>query len=227
MKTLLTIMCVLVITSVALADKPIQTVDNPVDRVECPFENITYDWTFLGGDDHGFTTGPCDDGGVPVWEFFYWADEDVYFWTTNGDEDYPNDAGDSLISPSFLVDGSTYLVELLHGYSFEPSFDGGNLSVNGVVVEPMGGYPDDELSDSESYYAWCVDGEPGFTDFGVWGYDCFDLSDFMGEDVQLSLDIGSDSSVTYGGWVVGALLVGSDVVATEGSTWSAVKGLYR
>jgi hypothetical protein len=56
---------------------------------------------------------------------------------------------------------------------------------------------------------------------------CFDLSDFMGEEVQLSLDFGSDSSVVAPGWAIFAITVGGDVVANDGSTWSAVKGMYR
>ena len=226
MKTLLTFLCVVVIASVALADKPMQFADNPIDRVECSFENIVYNWSFLESD-WGFTTGPCDDGGVPVWEYGYWPEGEVYCWITG--YPYPNDAGESLISPSFMVDDSAYLVEIAHGFNLQDSYDGGNLSVNGVVVEPIGGYPDDEISDNTSFYAWCVDGEPGFTGFSGEEviYDCFDLSAFMGEEVQLSFDFGSDSSVTYPGWAIFRVSVGGDVVANDGTTWSAVKGLYR
>ena len=231
MRALLTILCVMVIASVAWADKPVQPVDNPIDRIECSFENVTYDWDFTVND-QGFTTATCDDGGVPTWEWGY-ANTDVWpdlVWGTTLLADYPSDAGESLISPSFIVDDSAYLVELQHGYWIEDSYDGGNLSVNGVVVEPMEGYPDDEISDSTSFYAWCVDGEPGFT--GSMGGDyprtnCFDLSAFMGEEVQLSFDFGSDSSVQDPGWYIGVVRVGGDVVANDGTTWSAMKGLYR
>jgi len=227
-KTLLTILCVLAIASVAWADKPAQTIGNPIDRVECAFENITHSWDFEEGDG-GFTTGACDDGGVPVWAYDYWSVADAYCWGTSHETgEYPIDAGDSLISPSWVVDESSYLVEIQHVYDIEPSYDGGNLSVNGVVVEPMGGYPDDVISDSETFYAWCVDGEPGWTGYyGEGLQDCFDLSAFMGEEVQLSFDFGSDSSVTYPGWAIFGVFVGGDVVANDGTTWSAVKGMYR
>jgi len=49
----------------------------------------------------------------------------------------------------------------------------------------------------------------------------------MGQEIQLSLDFGSDSSVTYPGWVIFTVRVGGDVVANDGTTWSAIKGLYR
>ncbi len=232
MKTLLTILCLVTVASVAWAEKPVQTVDNPIDRIECSFENIAYDWDFAVSG-WGFATGPCDDGGVPTWEYgtsIYWEEP---LWatslTTDAEELYPNDAGESLISPNFIVDDSAYLVEVAHGYVIEPGFDGGNLSVNGVVIEPMvDPYPEDEISASAAYYAWCVDGEPGFSGEQVSQVtSCFDLSAFMGEEVQVSFDFGSDSSVQYAGWFIMAVRVGGDVVANDGTTWSAMKGLYR
>ena len=229
MKTLLAVLCVIAVASVAWADKPMQTTDNIINRVECPFENIAYDWNFAESD-WDFTTAPCDDGGVPTWEYgasIYWPDPLWGTTLTTDSENYPNDAGESLISPSFLVDDSAYLVEILHEYNIENSYDGGNLSVNGVVVEPMDGYPDDEISDSAAYYAWCVDGEPGFTGGAEPIYNCFDLSAFMGEEIQLSFDFGSDSSVQYPGWYIVSVRVGGDVVANDGTTWSVMKGLYR
>jgi len=219
---------VIAIASAALADKPVQTVDNPIHRVRCVLSSVAYDWNFADSD-QGFTTGPCDDGGVPIWEYAdvtWWSDR---IWVTAADADYPNGTGDGLISPSFEVDESSYLVQILHLYNIETGYDGANLSVNGVVVEPVEGYPG-VISETTGYYAWCVDGERGFT--GYWGdgppaYACFDLSDFAGEEVQLSFDFGSDSSVTYRGWAIISVTVGSNVVANEGMTWSAVKGLFR
>ena len=46
--------------------------------------------------------------------------------------------------------------------NFEQDFDGGNLTVNGIVVPPVNGYPLDAISPGDGYYSWCVDGEPGF-----------------------------------------------------------------
>jgi hypothetical protein len=226
---LLTTLCIIAIASVAWADKPVQTIDDPVFLVECAFQNVMYNWDFNEGDS-GFTTALCEDGAVPTWQYGYWAEIDVNAWFTGtSEEDYHSESGHSLISPSFLVDASTYMVEVAHWYNIETSYDGGNLSVNGMVVEPMIGYPDDEISDSVNFYAWCVDGEPGFT--GLSGtevvHSCFDLSAFLGETVQLSFDFGSDSSVTYPGWAIFRVSVGSDVVPVDGTTWSAVKGMFR
>jgi hypothetical protein len=228
MRTLLAILCFVAIASVTWAEKPVQSIDVPGDRVECGFGYVEYYWDFSESD-CGFTLETCDDHGVTVWEYGYWAGGDRNCWITNLEGEYPSDAGESLVSPNFLVDSASFLVQISHGYNIETSYDGANLSVNGVVVSPMEGYPDDEISDSDSYYAWCVDGEPGFTGYsgGEPVYSCFDLSAFMDQEVQLSFDFGSDSSVTYPGWVIFSIRVGSSVVATEKVTWSAVKGMYR
>ena len=228
MKVFLVVLSIAFIASVTRADRPVQIIESVSSRVDCSLVVVSYDWNFAEGDG-SFTTAQCDDGGAPVWEYGladYWPDP---MWVTVVEGDYPNDVGESLVSPSFIVDESAYLVEVLHGYDIDPGWDGGNLSVNGVVVEPMDGYPDDEISDSVDWYAWCVDGELGFTGFS--GFEpitsCFDLSAFMGEEVQLSFDFGSDSSVNYPGWYLGYVRVGGDVVANDGTTWSAMKGLYR
>jgi hypothetical protein len=226
MKTLLTVLLIVGVASVALAEKPVVINDSNANRVECAFENVMYEWDFSDGD-HGFTASSCDDGGLPVWELGNAYGEDCFGTIIAGD--YLSDSGDALNSPAFMVDESSYLVQIYHFFDIETSYDGGNLMVNGVVVDPMDGYPDDEISDSTSYYAWCVDGQPGFT-----GHDpidffdsCFDLGGFIGEEVTLSFQFGSDSSVTYPGWYIATVLVGGDVVATDGATWTQVKGLYR
>ena len=227
MKALLTTLCIIAIASVAWAEKPVQTLDDPVFLVECAFQNVVYNWDFAESD-NGFTNAECDVEGLPIWEYGYQPDFDINIWATVLLDVYSYEAGQSLISPSFLVDASTYMVEVAHSYDIETSYDGGNLSVNGVVVEPMMGYPDDEISDSPFYYAWCVDGEPGFTG-SVDGlvHSCFDLSAFLGETVQLSFDFGSDNSVNYPGWWIFNVKVGSDVVPVDGTTWSAVKSMFR
>ena len=221
MKTLLTVLLIVGVASVALAEKPIVINDNAPTRVECAFENVMYEWDFTDGD-HGFTTSDC--GGLPVWELGNAYGEDCFGTIIAGD--YPNLAGEALNSPAFVVDGSTYLVQIYHFYDIEGYFDGGNLLVNGVVVDPMEGYPETALYSGAS----CVGGQPGFSghlsvvDF----FDsCFELSGFMGEEVSLSFQFGSDSSVQYPGWYIATVLVGGDVVANDGTTWSTMKALYR
>jgi hypothetical protein len=229
MKTLLTILCVIAIASVARADKPVHTVDNPIDRVECAFENVTFDWDFATGT-HDFTTGTCDDQGVAVWEHgatTYVAGAPGDVWGTVLEGDYPTDSGEALVSPPFMVGDETYLMEVFHYYDAENLWDGGNVKVNGEVLTPIAGYPG-IISTPEDWYAWCVDLQWGFTglDSG-WLTSCFDLSAYIGETIQVSFEFGSDDTVTEAGWYIASVKVGGDVVANDGATWTAVKGLYR
>jgi len=95
---------------------------------------------------------------------------------------------------------------------------------------PLGGY-DGTISTSTSYYAYCVDLELGFTDdtLNQWIVDCWDLSAYMGQTIQVSFDFGSDSSVTYPGWYLAYVKVGTTEMAlpTESKTWGSLKSLYK
>jgi hypothetical protein len=230
MKAALTFLLVMSLAAVALAEKPAGIMNGSDLRVECAFNYVAWTWDFAQGD-MGFTTDTCDDSGAPVWA---WGNESTAIpsqnvWATVLNGSYPNDSGQALVSPSWTVDGSNFLVQIVHFYDIETSYDGGNLMVNGVVVPPMATYPDDEISDSTTFYAWCVDGQPGFTGHpgGGLAASCFDLSQFTGQEVSLRFQFGSDSSVTYPGWYIASVTVGSDVVATESQTWTHIKGLYR
>jgi bacillopeptidase F (M6 metalloprotease family) len=74
-----------------------------------------------------------------------------------------------------------------------------------------------------------VDLEEGFTGHNAtWGWDCFDLSQFMDQEVVLCFDFGSDSSVTYPGWYIAQVRVGSDSPSpVEGETWGQIKGMFK
>jgi len=231
MRFLLTALAMLTLAAGAYADKP----GNPDDvfvtpLVECEFEVVTYDWNFATGD-QGFTTATCDDtGGEPMWA---WGNE-AHFgncWGTVLDGNYPNNAGEALVSPTFAVSEASYLVQVAHYFDTELNFDGCNVKVNGTVIEPMGGYTIAAISTSTTYYAYCVDGEPGFSghDLADWAivYACFDLTEYYGQDVALSFELGADSSVQYPGWYLTGVQVGGLGVATESETWGTIKSLYR
>lgn len=91
----------------------------------------------------------------------------------------------------------------------------------------LGGYPDSQLCESTSFYAYCVDMQPGLTDGPTAGFvkDCFDLSAFMGQTVQIAVKFGSDSSVNYPGWFIAGAMAGELVTAAEESNWSTIKRL--
>ncbi len=228
MKKLLLILGVLALTTGALAEKPVIESDGvATPRVACDLNNVVYDWNFADGD-QGFTTMMCDTEGEPVWQH---GTDATYgtVWGTVLDGEYPSNAGEALVSPTFMVDATTQFVEVVHFYSIENNYDGANLTVNGEVVPPLAGYDVEEISSSTAFYAWCVDGEPGLTGTGLTDFvtSCFDLSAFIGEEVALEFTFGSDSSVTYPGWYLASVQVGSQVVSTEASTLSDIKALYE
>ena len=155
-------------------------------------------------------------------------------WGTVIGGDYPNDSGDGLLSPPVEVQvGVNDLIELVHYVDVETNYDGGNVVVidqggGETVLVPIGGYPA-TISTSTSFYAYCVDMEPGFTGHvNAWTTECGDLTPWDGQTIQIRLDFGTDSSVTYPGWYLAAIRFGTDEpVAVEHSTWGQIKNTYR
>ena len=155
-------------------------------------------------------------------------------WGTVLGGPYSNDSGDGLIAPEVMVEvGVNELVELVHYVDIETNYDGGNVVVidgggGETILEPMAGYPA-IISTSTSYYAFCVDLEPGFTGHdAIWTAACGDLSPWDGQVIAIRLDFGSDSSVTYPGWYLAGYTFGTDVsTPVEQESWGTIKGLYR
>ena len=214
----------LVFAATALAEKPRIEIQTQPPKESCNLSAVAYDWDFSTSS-HGFTTSMCDTDGYPVWQYGDTGiipDVPPMVWGTVLDTDYPSDAGEALISPIWTVGSDSYLLEVTHYFDIESGYDGGNVKINGQVVEPTGGYPG-TISENTSYYAWCVDEQPGFTgNDATWRTDCFDISPWWGEDVSVQFEFGSDSSVTYPGWYLASVRVGSSgprtlVVLPDGS----------
>jgi hypothetical protein len=204
----------------------------------CDFTTTCYEWDFAVSD-HGFVPMMCDDG-VQVWEYgttSFVPDAPGNVWGTVLEGNYLNSAGDGLLSPAFLVEtGVCDWLEVqhyIHSERFSPTstlWDGCNVTVNGVVIPPLEGY-----SGVASTSAVCVGNEEvlgGMSGEGpirTWGKACFDLSQFAGETIQVSFDFGSDGSVTYPGWYLAYVKVGTTVepIPTENQTWGTLKSLYR
>jgi hypothetical protein len=239
---MLAVFCIFVLTGVAAAQEKPDAPPVTITRVECEFVTTSLVISF-GEDPSDLVPVPCGDNGMlPTW---MWGvpviippPPDPYgpnVWGTIIGGDYSNETGEGLISPPILVEiGVNDLIELVHYVDIETSYDGGNVLVideaqNETILIPIGGYPDDEISDSPNYYAWCVDGEPGFTGHeNVWTYACADLSPWAGQLIQIRHDFGSDSSVTYPGWYLAGVVFGSSVpVPTEESSWGRIKTIYR
>jgi hypothetical protein len=234
MRALIVALSTLIIAGVALAGSPPDEVFNPHNRVPCDLETVCIDWNFAEGD-QGFTAMICEEGGLAVWEhgpttYVSGAPGDV--WGTVLEAEYLSDSGDGISSPAFEVTDDCYLMEVYHYYDIETNYDGCNVTVdNGVevvVVAPIGGY-DGVISTSTTFYAWCVDMEEGFTGHvSTWDSDCFDLSAFMGQLVKVSFDFGSDSSMTYPGWYIAQIQIGSpETTPVDGDTWGQIKHLFK
>ncbi len=235
MKRALVLFGLLALTGIAYAGHP------PIDVINgyraddsCELGCVTFDWDFAVGD-QGFTYGPCDDtGGEHVWEYgttTYVPVPDPC-WGTVLDDDYLDDSGEALLSPAFTVTDEAYLMEVYHYIHTENVYDGCNVSVNGEVIEPYTPYPE-QLNPSGSYYAFCVDEEQGWTGYGYqgafgWSLDCFDLSQFMDQEIVVEFNLGSDSSVNYPGWYIQYVRVGTpDGTPVEDTTWGRIKGLFQ
>lgn len=230
MRFLITSILVIALVAPTLAAKPHHQTPPVGDRVPCGLNTVIHDWDFTVSD-HGFATGACDDQGAPVWEWgatSYIPDAPGTVWGTVLEGDYATDAGESLLAPSFTVDASTVLLEIVHYYDAEALWDGGNVTVNGDVVYPLVGYPG-LISVPGDWMSWCVDNESGFTGLeSGWLTSCFDLSAYLGQEVTIALDFGSDDMFTEAGWYVAAVRVGTDeAVAAEAHTFGALKALFR
>lgn len=230
MRSLLTLTICLILTLPTLAEKPQYDTPPQPARVPCGLADVVYDWDFATGP-HGFTTAACDDQGVPVWEHgatTYVPEAPGTVWGTVLEADYPFEAGESLVSPTFLVDASTTLVEVVHYDDMEYLWDGGNVKVNGQLIAPVVGYPG-TVNVPQDWYAWCVDEQAAFTGVDVgWLTSCFDLSQYLGQEISLSFDFGSDDYGVEAGWYIASVRVGNDqTVRAQDHTFGEIKALFR
>jgi len=230
MKILVLSLAVLMMGGVAFAGT-----DNEADvplgiRDACTMQAVTYNWDF-NISNQGFTPVLCG-GGLAVWA---WGLESVIpgspgnVWGTVLNGNYPNNAGHGLLSPAFQVTPSSYLLEVNHYVRTETNWDGCNVTVNGTVITPTNNYP------ATLYTApLCVSGELGWTGNGstgasqVWIPQCFDLTAYMNQTIQVEFDFGSDSSVTYPGWYLAYVKVGgAGQTPAEKTTWGRIKSIHR
>lgn len=206
---------------------------------QCNFDEVCYDWDFAVSD-HGFVGAPCDADGLPVWQ--YGAEMTIpgapgNVWATALNGSYASNSGEGLLSPPFdVVAGQCDWMEIKHYVHTEwfsptsPIYDGCNVTVNDVVIHPLEGY--DGVAGTAPH---CVPGEDVFAGNSsngpsrTWGQSCFDLSEYVGQTIQVRFDFGSDGSVTYPGWYLSYVKIGAigNPIPIEESTWGRVKSLYR
>jgi len=212
------------------------TCQDPDPGSICDFEHVCFDWDFRLGD-WGFTPVACGPTGAAApWQYgaTTLAGAPGNVWATNLTGNYNASAGQGLLSPPFTVGPGCDWMEIRHyfqgeGLSGPPYYDGGNVTVNDIVITPVEGY--DGLART---LPACVASEPVYggkstTPSRNWSNSCFDLAQFEGQTIQVRFDFGSDSSVQYPGWYLAYVRIGSttEPIPTEEQTWGGVKSLYR
>ena len=222
MKRIALVLGILIVVGFVVAqEKTPQAPMAPLTPVPCNLVYVAHDWDFTVSD-QGFTTTTCDaTGGGPVWE---WGTSNIAgapgtVWGTVLTGNYLNDSGQGLLSPAFDVTTITDKMEILSYLQTETNYDGVNVKVNDTLLQPTDLY-NATISTSTSFYAYCVDNQAGWTGSSSspsqnWVQQCFDLSAYNGQTIQVRFDFGSDSSVSYPGWYLGYVRIGDDIIPVE------------
>jgi len=220
-KIVLALGFLIVVGIVVAQEKAPQAPMAPLTPVPCNLVYVAHDWDFAVSN-QGFTTTTCDaTGGAPVWE---WGTSTIAgapgtVWGTVLSGNYPNNAGEGLLSPAFDVTATTDKMEILSYLQTETNFDGVNVKVNDTLLQPTDTY-NATVSTYTTYYAYCVDNQAGWTGSSStpsqnWVQQCFDLSAYTGQNIQVRFDFGSDSSVSYPGWYLAYVKIGDDVIPVQ------------
>lgn len=212
------------------------TCQDPDPGSICVFENVCYNWDFRLGD-WGFTTAACGATGGPApWQYgattLPGAPGNV--WATNLTGNYNANAGEGLLSPPFTVGPGCDYMEIKHYFRGEgsgapPWYDGGNVTVNDVVITPVEGYDGTARTSPHCVATEAIYGGKSTLPSRNWSNSCFDLSEFEGQTIQVRFDFGSDGSVQYPGWYIAYVRLGSTTqpIPAEEQSWGTVKSLYR
>lgn len=175
----------------------------------------------FSGDQAGywtFTISPGQDGGL--WEFGRlepnhgpeYNPSNTNLWATGLNDDYANDADQSLVSPLISLSGDEPAqLRLTHWYDFETTStnpligaDGGNVAISTdqglswAVLTPVAGYPAADVP--------ALDDEPGFTGQSAqWEESFFDLADYGDALVSFRFRFGSDEIRQRAGWYIDSI----------------------
>jgi hypothetical protein len=204
----------------------------------CPFDDVCC-WLDFNVEHCNLIFMPC--GGASVWEWGVPVGipqigcDDVVITKVLGTvlaDDYPPSSGEIAMVGPFMVTEECWCMELCHYYDTESGFDGGNVKISTdagatwELITPARGYDRDAYTSPP-----CVSGEPVFSGHQfntTFLRDCFDIRDYMGQNVWFGFFFGSDSSIQYPGWYIKWVKTGGGYSnPVEDTSWGAIKAMYR
>ncbi|GEM_PF-2178817 len=220
----------------------------------CPLVEARYVFDF-NESSNGYYTMPCGmpGGGEPAWE---WgpvlipppivpdvACDSVAVTNLLGtvlDGMGFNDMGERAVIGPVVIEEDCSCMELCHHYFTQTGYECGNVKVSaddGVtwyLITPARGYDGSANCYDDGYWPKCVMCQPSFTGWSE-GFikDCFDLSSYLGQEILVGFDFGSDQIEPWYGWYIKWVKFGAppttavERVAEERPSWGAVKVMYR
>ncbi|MBN2543607.1 S8 family serine peptidase [bacterium] len=140
-----------------------------------------------------------------------------YCWGTIIDSYYPASSFDILSLPKLILGGFEHAsLSFWHWYEFEegdaPFHDGGNVWIatnrDTLLLTPAGGY--DGICDSSNAYLAGMEVFSGLN--GSWGNVAFDLTPFIGEEINILFYFASNPSFEDDGWFIDDVKIDTNLV---------------
>ena len=168
---------------------PVDIASQPVPLFVDNMENGENGWTHDGSNDLWQLGSPTSGPGA--------ARSGSNNWGTNLSGRYSNYMNCWLLSPPIDITEPCELTFYQY-FQSESYYDGGIVEVTTdgntfTRLAPVGGYPYHNVSFGGNAYSGSL---------GGWSKQAFDLSPFVGQNIQIRFRFISDSSVTYQGWYI-------------------------
>ena len=109
-----------------------------------------------------------------------------------------------------------------------------NDGVTWILIPPARGYDGSANYYDDGFWPKCIPGQPCFTGWSeTFIKDCFDLGAYVGQEVLVGFDFGTDQIDPWYGWYIKSVKFGEpptsgvEMIDEERPTWGAVKVMYR
>jgi hypothetical protein len=206
----------------------------PLDSRSCDIGTNEWEWgapSLESGPEVGDPT--CE--GVPLSSCFGTALDAEYSIYSSSSR---------LVSPLFHLPGDygsqscrRIFLEVCHWYDIEEETDGGNVVLfdgDGYdgdpsnVLFPVGGTLYDALVSPNCQLNAClVDNEAAFTGTRTtWTKSYFDLSPYMGQEIRVAFDFGSEPLLSRAGWYIGWVKIWCILGTTEATEFFSFEDIH-